>query len=338
MIAFPWQMAIWLKLSQQRGRLAHALLIHGQEGIGKSALAVEFAYSLLCATPQPTGRACGVCKACHWLSQGAHPDFLHIQPESMSEEEGEDAEEGEGRKPKKKPSKNIKIEQIRAMQETLATGSHQAGLRVIILEPAEAMQGVTANALLKSLEEPPPDTLFLLVSNEASRLLPTIRSRCQLIPVALPDKAVALEWLSSQNIKDAEALLAYAGGAPIKALTFAEAGDLRREFARKIAEPRPNAIVLTDFCQMIDPLAVVTWIQQWAHDLVLAASTGEVRYHCAQRDRIVAISRKMDSRKLFRFVRELNEARALARHPLNARLFFEAIFLSYRDLGVNVND
>ena len=94
MSAFPWQMAIWIKLTQQRGRLAHALLIHGQEGIGKSALALEFAYSLLCTTPQSTGRACGVCKACHWLSQGAHPDFLHIQPESMSEEEGEDAEEG----------------------------------------------------------------------------------------------------------------------------------------------------------------------------------------------------------------------------------------------------
>ena len=149
MSTFPWQMAIWLKLTQQRGRLAHALLIHGQEGIGKSALAREFAYSLLCKTPQFTGHACGVCKACHWLSQGAHPDFLHIQPESMSEEEGEEAEEGEGRKSKKKPSKNIKIEQIRAMQETLATGSHQAGLRVIILEPAEAMQSAMRRMFMK---------------------------------------------------------------------------------------------------------------------------------------------------------------------------------------------
>ncbi len=335
---FEWQNEIWAKLQKQRGRLAHALLIYGQEGIGKSVLTREYGYSLLCQTPQASGLACGTCKACHWLSQGAHPDFLHLQPESMSEEEGEESTEADGKKSKKKPSKNIKIEQIRTMQETLSTGTHQAGLRVIIIEPAEAMQGPTANALLKSLEEPPPDTLFLLISNEASRLLPTIRSRCQQLPIAPPDRTSALKWLRDQSVKDVEALLSYAGGSPLKALALAEAGDLRREFARRIAEPRPDALVLTDFCQSIEPATVISWLQQWTYDLIRAAATGEVRYHPAQRDRILAISGKLDLRKVHRFTRELSDARSLARHPLNARLFFEALFLSYRELGATVNE
>jgi DNA polymerase-3 subunit delta' len=293
---------------------------------------------MLCATPASGGFACGTCKACHWLSQGAHPDFLLIQPESMAEDEGEETEESDGKKSKRKPSKHIKIEQIRQMQETLATGSHQAGLRVIIIEPAEAMQPVTANALLKSLEEPPPGTLFLLVSSEASRLLPTIRSRCQQVPIAPPERKLALEWLGTQGLRDAEALLSYAGGAPLKALALAEAGDLRREFARRIAEPRSDPLALTDFCQTLEPAMVVTWIQQWAYDLARAAMTGEVRYHGAQRERLVAIVGRLDIRKLHRFTHELCEARALARHPLNARLFFEAIFLSYRSLGANTNE
>ena len=337
---FIWQSEIWSRLVSQRVRLAHALLIHGQVGIGKAVLARQYAYSLLCQSPlrEAGGFACGVCKACHWLSQGAHPDFLLLQPESMAEEDGEEAEESETRKSKRKPSKHIRIEQIRTMQDTLATGSHQAGLRVIIIEPAEAMQPVTANALLKSLEEPPPDTLFLLVSDEASRLLPTIRSRCQQVPVAPPERNIALAWLRGQGVKDADALLSYAGGAPLKALALAESGDVRREFTRRMAEPRPDPLALTDFCQTLEPLTVVTWIQQWAYDLARAAMTGEVRYHGAQRERLVALGGKLDMRKLHRFTRELCEARALARHPLNARLFFEAIFLSYRYLGVNANE
>jgi DNA polymerase-3 subunit delta' len=335
---FKWQEDAWMRLKSQRGRLAHALLIYGQEGIGKGVLARQFAHSLLCQTPKPDGFACGTCKACHWLSQGAHPDFLLIQPESMSEEDGEDTEEGEGRKSKKKPSKHIRIEQIRDMQDTLSTGSHQAGLRVIIIEPADAMQAVTANALLKSLEEPPPGTLFLLISGEASRLLPTIRSRCQQVAVGPPDRSLALQWLREQGANDAEAMLAYAGGAPLKALALSEAGDVRREFARRLAEPGSDALALTDFCQTLDPPLVVAWIQQWAYDLISAATTGEVRYHGAQRDRLLAISAKLDIRKLHRFTRELTEARALSRHPLNARLFFEAIFLSYRTLGAAGNE
>lgn len=338
---FIWQLDAWSKLTRQRDRLAHALLIHGQQGIGKSVLARQYANSLLCQAPitGAGGFACGVCKACHWLGQGAHPDFLLIRPESVAEEEGGDvSDEAETRKSKRKPSKHIRIEQIRNMQETLATGSHQSGLRVIIIEPAEAMQSVTANALLKSLEEPPPDTLFLLVSDQANRLLPTIRSRCQLVSMAPPAREIALQWLQGQGVKDADMLLAFAGGAPLKAVALAEAGDLRREFARRMGEPRADALALTDFCQTLDPPTAVTWIQQWAYDLVCATMTGEVRYHAAQRERLIAIGAKLDMHKLHRFTCELCEALTLSRHPLNARLFFEAIFLSYRSLGASANE
>jgi DNA polymerase-3 subunit delta' len=332
---FPWQIETWKRLVSLRPRLPHAMLFHGQEGIGKTRLAQAYAQSLLCQTPLAEGYACGSCPACHWFAQGHHPDYLLIQSESMAEEGREEAEEG---KAKGKPSRTIRIEQIRDMQDTLAAGSHQSGLRVILILPAEAMNASTANALLKSLEEPPPGTLFLLVSHEPNRLLPTVRSRCQAVAIPLPAYAAALAWLTAQGVKESETMLAYAGGAPLAALDMAESGGQRNEFARRLVEPHPNPILLADFCQQLEPPIVVGWMQQWVYDLARAAMAGEVRYHTAQHERIITLARAMDTRKLLRFVSELQEARALSRHTLNARLFFEGIFLSYRQLGASADE
>src|SRR5205823_7615954 len=120
-----------------------------------------------------------------------------------------------------KPSLVIKIEQIRGLEDFLNIGSHRGKLRVALVHPAEDMPEASANALLKGLEEPPSGAVFLLVSHRPAQLLPTVRSRCVALPVALPPVEVAQRWLESQHVKDAARWLAYAGGAPLRAMDYA---------------------------------------------------------------------------------------------------------------------
>jgi len=184
---------VWKGLLARRERLPHSLLLVGQKGLGKFELARQFAASLLCEQPQVDGLACGKCLACNWYSQGNHPDFRLLQPDAL-------ADEGEVEDGKKKPSQQITIDQVRGLDDFLIIGTHRAGLRIILVNPAEAMNRNTANALLKTLEEPAPATLFLLVSNEPLRLLPTIRSRCQVVPIAVPQPALAERLLAADGL------------------------------------------------------------------------------------------------------------------------------------------
>jgi DNA polymerase-3 subunit delta' len=140
----------WAQLVARRAQLPHALLIAGQAGMGKFDLARHFAAFLLCESPTAATQACGVCAACGWLAQGNHPDFRLLQPEALAEESTDGAETSA----RKKPSQQITIDQVRALDEFLHVGTHRHGARVILINPAEAMNRSTANSLLKSLEEP----------------------------------------------------------------------------------------------------------------------------------------------------------------------------------------
>ena len=186
---YPWQAADWQRLQTLRQRPPQALLLRGSAGIGKLLLATEFARSLLCRAPQADGLACGQCPSCRWFAQGTHPDFRLLQPES--ETEGEDSAEGDDGKRKKKASKQIKVEQIRELAQFCSLSAHQGGRRVVLIQPAESMNPNAANALLKMLEEPPADLLFILVSHQYQQLLPTILSRCLSFPLALPEAGLA---------------------------------------------------------------------------------------------------------------------------------------------------
>src|SRR5258705_9872798 len=214
---FKWQEEAWRAWAQLRERLPHALLIQSGEGMGEFEFAQACAQSLLCEKPGPDRRACGSCRACSWFSQGNHPDFRLIVPESMAPQSRE-----EGAEPAKKKSEQIPIEQVRELPDFLAVGTHPGGLRVLLVFPAEAMNANTQNALLKSLEEPPPDTIFLLVTTQAERLLATVRSRCLRLTLPLPEPAQVLRWLKEQGVERPETALAAAVGAPLAALTAVE--------------------------------------------------------------------------------------------------------------------
>lgn len=229
-----------------------------------------------------------------------------------------------------KKSDQIRIEQIRALQDLLAVGTHRAGFRVIVVHPADRMNAATQNALLKGLEEPPPATVFVLVTSQPQRLLATVRSRCRDVLIALPEKKQALEWMRENGGGGGEAVLALAGGAPLAAMALAESEPVRRRLLETLRDRRFDVIGAAEICIKADSPAVVGWLQRWVYDLLAAKLSGRIRYHYDEEDTLRQLSSGCDPVRLAGFLRDLAQAKALSRHPLNPKLFFEDLLVRYR--------
>ncbi|HCY61651.1 MAG TPA: DNA polymerase III subunit delta' [Oxalobacteraceae bacterium] len=339
---FPWQESAWLQLQQLRARLPHAILFHGPAGIGKTGFAERFAQSLLCETPDASGHACGRCASCGWFAQYGHPDYRRVRPEALDEAEGAagegEEEEGEGKKGSKSaraPSKEIRIDQIRALADFMNVSTHRQGKRVVLLYPAEALNSASANALLKTLEEPPPDTVFLLISNSLDRLLPTILSRCRKFAMALPPFEQALAWLKAQGINDADGWLAEQGGAPLAALEMAQSGsrETMEEFLHHLTRPGvEGALKTAEKLQKTAPAQQVEWLQRWLYDLFSVKLSGKIRYYPRYRKELVALSGQVEVAALLHALKGIVERRAVAEHPLSPKLFIEDMLLDYAKL------
>jgi DNA polymerase III subunit delta' len=323
---FEWQKPAWTAWTSLRGRLPHAVLIQSGEGWGEFEFAMGIAQSLLCETPKPDTAACGACSACTWFGLGNHPDFRLIVPESLAPQPEEGAEPG------KKRSDQVRIEQVRDLGDFLAVGTHRAGLRVILIYPAEAMNANTQNALLKSLEEPPPATIFLLVATQPDRLLPTVRSRCLKFALPQPDSAGAAAWLKEQGVESPELALAAVGGAPLAALKASAAEADRLAFINGIRRPRFDPVALAETVQRVPLPDLVVWLQRWSFDLLLSRSAGRVRYHVGHEKALAEIALRCQPASIAAYLRRLAEARSLAKHPLNPKLFVEDLLLQYQRL------
>jgi len=318
----PWQQALARDWLADRDRFAHAWLVHGLPGIGQLEFAEAGAASLLCESPQ-AGLACGQCQACRWVQAGNHPDLRRIRPDAVAVQEGagEEADESGG---KKQPSREIRIEQIRNLLPWFNTATHRGGWRVSLLYPAEALNTVAANALLKILEEPPAHTVFLLVAQAPDRLLPTLVSRCRRLPLPVPAAPQALAWLQEQGVDHAAARLAAAGGAPLLARQHAAAGQpaipgwLDRFL--DLAAGGGAAAALADALVAEDTAAWVDAFQRLWLDLGLAARGLPARYYPERGDRIRALAQALDPAALARCGQWLQEQRRLAGHPLNPKL------------------
>jgi len=329
----------WAQLVSRRKQLPHALLVAGQAGMGKFDLARHFAAFLLCESPTAAAHACGVCAACGWLAQGNHPDFRLLQPEALAEESTDGAETST----RKKPSQQITIDQVRALDEFLHIGTHRHGARVVLINPAEAMNRSTANALLKSLEEPIASTLFLLVTSEADRLLPTIRSRCQLLPVPQPARSLAEQWLAQAGVDEPAHWLALAGGAPLLAVELGSQEEsalldiLVAEMARGSALDPLAAAAAVDRVVKADkrpaPLKrMIEWAQKWLVDLTLAGEGLPLRYFIGQEQGLRSLARATATPNLLAFSRKTLQYKAQCEQPLNSRLFLEEFFMAYAAL------
>lgn len=310
---YPWHKGVWEGLAGRLERLPHAILVHGPQGVGKLALAERLAQSLLCESAEPARVPCGECEGCRWFHAGSHPDFRRVEPDALApkpesgDEDGATASAGRSGK----PSTEIRVEQIRALEGFLALRSHRGRRRVALVRPAEDMNQNAANALLKSLEEPPLGAFFVLVSHRPGRLLATVRSRCLALPVVLPERTVARAWLEAQGARDADWALAYASGAPLQALALAEHAGAIGAIRRAAESGDLEALRGVNDRESLEALAEA--LQKYALDRAFASLGGRGKYG--------PVRASGSGLAWLRYARAMGRNRALARHPLNPRLF-----------------
>jgi DNA polymerase-3 subunit delta' len=263
------------------------------------------------------------------MGQGSHPDFRRLEPEILSESQDQQEEGSE----KKKPSLEIKIEQVRGLTGFIAMTSHHGGAKVVLIHPAETLNVNAANALLKNLEEPPPGTYFLLVAHRWHQLLPTIRSRCERVMLPAPDLETARRWLAQQRVPDADLALAQAGGAPLAALEFDEAYWHQREMLIKgIVAAEFDALRVAEQLRDSAPALIIALLQKWSFDLAWHKATGKVRFNPDHSAAIAATAGRLDLIETLRFQRHMVGLQRFVAHPLNARLFLEQLLLDYAGL------
>ncbi len=321
-----WHQHNWSQLSQrlQDDQLPHALLLRGQTGVGKRHFALSFARYVLCSNKQDQ-RACGQCRNCHLNKAGTHPDLLMIEPEERG--------------------KQIKVAQVRTMIEFTEKTPQQGGFRVVVLNPAESMNISSANALLKCLEEPGRDTLMLLVSQQVSSLLPTIRSRCQQILFSRPTTDEAMVWLGEQiSDKDrAMQLLQLAAGEPATALRYEEEGlleqrDTMRSGLANLSRGKVTPAELALGWVAFDPVVVLEWLAGWVQEMVRFSATQDDRFLVTtdMQKMFHYIAGRAGQRSLLDMQQWLVEQRALllSQVNLNKQLFLESVLSRWLALTV----
>jgi DNA polymerase-3 subunit delta' len=347
-VIHPWLEPLWAQWMALGERLPHALLIAGASGLGKRDLAEALAARLLCDTPQASGEACGQCLPCQWRASGNHPDLHRLSPENgeaqpPADETAGDEPGGGENKAKPQGATQIVINQVRAVQEALCVTAHRGGNRAVIVDPAEAMNPFTANALLKLLEEPPDGCVFLLVSSAPRRLLPTIRSRCQQWHVPRPGADALRRWQAGQGREERANLLALCGGMPLAArrLSAQGGGALFERFTSDLGangiDPlrlaaqweawlkKDKAVLAAGFSLV----TLVEWMQRWVSDLAALRLGGRVRYFPEQAERLAVLSGGTSAASVVGCYNEFINIRRVAAHPLNMRLFLEDMLMRY---------
>jgi len=326
---FPWHEDAWNLARSALARGAHALLLHGPGGLGKRELALRIAAERLCETPQEGEAACGTCVSCRWLAAGTHPDFAMIEP--LVDEDKPDA----GAAKSSNRAAPIKIDQVRALRELLEIAPHRDRGKVVIVQPAESLNTAAANALLKSLEEPPAGTVFLLVSHQPAFLPPTVRSRCLAVAVRQGDAGAAAAWLENQGVADAALKLAWTGGAPLGALVLEDDPwwAKRAGLLERLASAPAEAVATAEAYRDLPPAVLLTWLQRWTFDLLLVRSARRVRYNADFADRMGPIASRLEPGALMSYHRLLLGWQRIAHHPLNPRLFLEQMLLRYASVA-----
>lgn len=297
---------------------AHAVLLSSLPGLGAFATGQALAQAWLCEAGDGSAPACGRCAACHLFAQRSHPDAHWLLPAALRVQLGWQEPEAEG---KAKPSQEIRVDEVRAMLGFAQATRGRSRAKVVLIHPAEALNMVAANALLKTLEEPGGSLRFVLVSEAPAALLPTIRSRCQSVPISLPEPTAAAAWLSGEQpslaLTDAAALLRAAGGRPQQALDWLRSGLTAPQLA---AFPRAvSRADLSDFGTW-KPAALIDLLQRLAADLLRVCAGAPPQYFAAEQ-----LPKARQAEPLQAWAAELRAARQKSDHPLQWPLWLEAL-------------
>ncbi len=329
---YPWQINIASKWLQNRNRFSHAWLIHGLPGIGKQQFALAAAASILCEQPSKE-LACGRCQSCHWIKHGNHPDIKRIRPDShaLSEyEEGypvDDSTLGGA----KSISNEIRVDQLRRLESWFNTATHKGGYRVAVLYPAQNLNIISANALLKILEEPPTSTLFFLVADAVDMLLPTIVSRCRRMPLPVPDTDVGIQWLKENNIKKPELWLSATSMAPVKALKLAlEASQPYPDWLPKllklvvISDTNPDVSGLISEIEKDKGTICIEIIQRALIDTLLLKNGLPARYY-PDLEVLHDLMNRVSSKSVSNTLKWIGKQKLIANHPVNYSLLLHSM-------------
>ncbi len=299
---------------------AHALLIVGPAGAGQLALGLLLAQTALCEDPA-AGRLqkpCGRCGSCHLVATRVHPDLLLLLPDALRVQLGwVDDEDSKLSKADAKPSREIRVEQVRQAIAWAQQTSGRGRGKVMVVHPADALNTIAANALLKTLEEPPGRLRLLLTSADPEHLLATVRSRCQRLRLELPAPDVALAWLRTQGVADPDALLQAAGGSPLEALVWARDGvspALLAELPRRVARGDASSLAGQPIPRVVD------WLLRLAHDAQVVAAGGAPRFFAVAQLPVGA-----DPLALRVWQGALQRAARHDEHPWNAGLLIESL-------------
>ncbi len=318
-LPLPWlAQPLASALATQRG---HALLVLGSEGVGVLPFALTLAQAWLCEA-QPEHRhsgPCGVCGSCRLVQSHLHPDLHVLLPELLRRQhewlrvdDKPDADDS-----KRKPSKQIRVDEVRGLIDWVFKTSGRGRGKVVLMHPAEALNAQAANALLKTLEEPPAGTRILLTCSDAALLLPTVRSRCHQLPLAAPAPAQATAWLAAQGVAQPEVLLAASSGRPLDAWALAQAGVLAghwRALPAAVAQGQAAALQGWPLPRVLDAL------QKLCHDAMAAATGAPLRYFP-----VGSVSAGASMQSLASWSRELGRVARHDEHPWNEGLMLDAL-------------
>ena len=323
---YPWQAAQWEHYQAARSshHLSHALLLTGSDGVGKHHFANILASSLLCEQPEQKFFACGHCKSCRVRMSHAHPDFKRV-----SLVEGK---------------KVIPVDAIRKINNFLMLSRSYQGYRVVIIEHVDKMNINAANSLLKSLEEPAANTVIILVVDQLSALLPTIKSRCQIIHMIKPTHAASYKWLKQQSLTaDPTILLNLADDKPLLALQLDQQPELiqqRNDFANDLISTLKNTQSITVIAKKLEKLDienVLNWQLTWVQQLLrLLASDASVD---ASKNRVLiemyTAMQHAKAEKLWDLHNSLIQLKSMTEYPLNRLIFIESMLLLWRDFATS---
>jgi DNA polymerase-3 subunit delta' len=317
----PWHDAAWRSLAARRaaGRLPAALLLAGTQGTGKRRFAELLVRALHCAAPDGP---CGACQSCALFAAGTHPDHQVLE-RAVDEETG-------------KSRKDISIEQVRSLIGDLQLASQRGGWKSALIVPADALNASSANALLKTLEEPPARTLLVLVSSRPDRLLPTIRSRCQRVALRVPDRAVARAWLESEEPRsDWDLWLGIANGAPLGARELAGSafGQQRTAWAKALLalpQGRGDPVRLADEWVKADPRAALRWWATLVADMIGLVQAGVPPARNPDLEGVLReLGARVDLGAMHRFLGALQRASGTLETTVSPALVLESLLIAW---------
>lgn len=331
----PWHEGIWPDLVAAAAK-GGGVLLSGASGHGKHWLARRFAQALLCETPLAGLHPCGHCPGCQLFKVNQHPDYAEIVPESRHDDfirlrtEASDGSEDKEAK-ETRASREIRVRDIRALNQLMALSAHRGGRRVVLIWPADDMNLSAANALLKVLEEPGEGLQFLLVAAHPARLIPTIRSRINVVNCPPSSSAQAQAWLTRQGVDQADAALGLSVGAPLNAMALIrDAGRVdnlqeRSAFARFLLDMAAGQTA--ERSGSVDKMGLGTLLQILmlvAAD-VLRLHQGVPAVHLAYMAEPMSRIRLADPRGLHELIAQALQLMPQADHPLNVRVQLEPL-------------